>query len=361
VKRAWAVGGRVGWSPRAWAGRGLQRRPIWFAISILDQAEHWSISTIAMDEMASGISRTRSLLPALESALNSFVSSSAAFRVIRTVNPPDAADKAIQSCEAQLGHRPKTLFILDSSYNPPSRAHLALASSTLSSASEPLPHRLLLLFSTHNADKAPSPASFAQRLAMMVVFAEDLQSLVQQRTRSSELASVSVDIGLTTAPYYTDKSMSISSANPLPYPSSPTHVQLLGYDTLTRFLAPKYYPKYSPPLSALEPFFGRGHKLLVLLRPESSSDNAVTGDSEEEQRAFIRSLADGHLEDEGLKRPWSKQIGIMEGDEVAAAAGISSTVIRRAAKKHDWGEVRRMCTPGVAEWIQDQKLYSEDN
>jgi nicotinamide-nucleotide adenylyltransferase len=312
-----------------------------------------------MDEMASRISRTRSLLPSLEKALNSFVSSSAAFRVVRTVNPPDASNKAIQSCEPQLGHRPNTLFILDSSYNPPSRAHLALASSTLSTTSEPLPHRLLLLFSTHNADKAPSPASFVQRLAMMVVFAEDLQSHVRKSAKGDEGSTVSVDIGLTTAPYYTDKSVSISSAGPSPYPSSPTHVHLLGYDTVTRFLAPKYYPKHSPPLSALEPFFGPGHRLLVLLRPESSSDNAVTGDTEEEQRAYIHSLADGSLESEGMKRQWAKQIGILEGEDVAAAAGISSTVIRRAAKAHDWDEVKRMCTPGVAEWIQDQELYGE--
>jgi nicotinamide-nucleotide adenylyltransferase len=196
---------------------------------------------------------------------------------------------------------------------------------------------------------------------MMVVFAEDLQSHSQQRARSGEVPSISVDIGLTTAPYYTDKSKSISSANPLPYPSSPTHVHLLGYDTLTRFLAPKYYPKFTPPLSALEPFFGPGHKLLVLLRPESSSDNAVTGDTEDEQRAFIRSLADGHLEDEGLKRSWAKQIGVLEGEDVTAAAGISSTVIRRAAKSHNWDDVKLMCSPGAAEWIQDQKLYSEDN
>jgi nicotinamide-nucleotide adenylyltransferase len=312
-----------------------------------------------MDEMASRISRTRSLLPILEKALNSFVSSSAAFRVIRTVNPPSASNQAAQSCEPQLGHRPKTLFILDSSYNPPSRAHLALASSTLSTTNEPLPHRLLLLFSTHNADKAPSPASFAQRLAMMVVFAEDLQSHVRKTGNSEESGAVSVDIGLTTAPYYTDKSISISSTEPSTYPSSPTHVHLLGYDTLTRFLAPRYYAKFTPPLSALEPFFGPGHKLLVLLRPESSSDNAVTGDTEEEQRVYIDSLADGSLEDEGLNRQWAKQIGILEGEDVAAAAGVSSTVIRRAAKKRDWDEVKRLCTPGVAEWVQHQELYQE--
>jgi nicotinamide-nucleotide adenylyltransferase len=315
-------------------------------------------SLFTMEDMASRIAHNRSLLPTLQEALNSFVSSSALFRVIRTINPPDASTRTVQSCEPQLGHRPKTLFILDSSYNPPSRAHLTLASCALHTTSEPLPHRLLLLFSTHNADKAPSPASFVQRLAMMVLFAEDLQIHVQ-KLASKDSSAVSVDIGLTKAPYYTDKSTSISSAEPSPYPSAPTHVHLLGYDTVTRFLAPRYYPKFTPPLSALEPFFEPGHKLLVLLRPESSSDNAVSGDTEAEQRKFVNCLADGPLEDEGMKREWAKQISILEGEDITTAAGISSTIIRQAPKKADWEEVRRMCTPGVAKWIQDQQLYTE--
>jgi nicotinamide-nucleotide adenylyltransferase len=189
---------------------------------------------------------------------------------------------------------------------------------------------------------------------MMVLCAEDLH------LEASSTSQLHIDIGLTTAPYYTDKSVAITNSEPKPYTSQPTHVHLLGYDTLTRFLAPKYYQSYDPPLSALAPFFGAGHKLLVLLRPDSSSDNAVTGDTEEEQRAYIAGLTQGTLAKEGLKEQWGAQIGILEGDRVTDAAGISSTVIRKAAKNHDWATVRRMCTPSVAEWIKDQKLYEND-
>jgi nicotinamide-nucleotide adenylyltransferase len=195
---------------------------------------------------------------------------------------------------------------------------------------------------------------------MMVTFAEDFQLHVLKSSSPTSSSPIPIDIGLTTAPYYTDKSIAISQAEPPPYPSSPTHIHLLGYDTLTRFLAPKYYPKYSPPLSALEPFFGPGHKLLVLLRPDSSSDNAVSGETEEEQRAYIQGLAEGSLEHQGLRREWAEQIGVLEGGDVANAAGISSTVIRKAAKKAEWSVVEKMCTPGVAAWIQDQRLYGED-
>jgi nicotinamide-nucleotide adenylyltransferase len=214
---------------------------------------------------------------------------------------------------------------------------------------------LLFLFSTHNADKAPSPASFTQRIAMMIMCAEDLQ------VDPKHEAKVPIDIGLTTAPYYTDKSLAIVNQTPKTYTSDPTHVHLLGYDTLTRFLAPKYYKDCNPPLSALSPFFDAGHKLLVLLRPDSSSDNAVTGDSEAEQRKYISDLAKGSLASEGMKTEWASQISILDGERVSEAAGVSSTVIRKAAKQEDWRVVEDLCTPGVAAWIKDLRLYEGDS
>lgn len=301
------------------------------------------------------LARLRSLLPALESTLKSFSAASSAFQVIQTVPAPTNVSAEVESIEPLIPSDPKTLFILDSSYNPPSRAHLALASTAISTRNEPQPHRLLFLFSTHNADKAPSPASFTQRIAMMIMCAEDLHSDPRNTSK------VSIDIGLTTAPYYTDKSLAIANARPRTYSSNPMHVHLLGYDTLTRFLAPKYYKDFSPPLSALSSFFDAGHKLLVLLRPDSSSDNAVTGDTEDQQRAYIVNLAKGSLANEGMKQQWASQIGILEGERVGEAAGVSSTVIRKAAKQHDWASVRDLCTPGVAEWIKDQKLYESDS
>jgi len=169
-----------------------------------------------------------------------------------------------------------------------------------------------------------------------------------------------IDVGLTTAPYYTDKSAAIANEEPLSYPSKPRHIYLMGYDTLTRFLAPKYYPKFDPPLSALSPFFDAGYGVSVLLRPNSSSDNAVTNDTEEEQRAYISALSDGSLEKEGFKREWSKQIGILEGNDVVDTVGVSSTAIRKAAKDGDWDEAEKLCTPGVTAWVREMRLYEGD-
>ena len=312
-----------------------------------------------MADIATRLASLRSIVPALESALNSFTSSSSNFRIVRTVNPSDVL--------------PKTLYILDSSFNPPSIAHLVLATSALCSPSlsDTQSHRLLLLFSTHNADKAPSPADFSQRLALMTVFAEDLLRKLPRSSSDNSTSlsiphsqdqldspSIPIDIGLTKAPYYTDKSAAISAAQPNPYPSNPIHIHLVGYDTLTRFVAAKYYPNHNPPLSALAPFFAAGHKLRVMQRPSDPVDGSSSEyGTVEEQAAFLENLRSGGLEKEGFERAWADQINMVPGNE---GIGVSSTRVRKAAKEGDWNTVGKLCTEGVAGWVKEMGLYEED-
>lgn len=292
----------------------------------------------------------RRLLPELEAALDSFTSSSSKFRVVRTVND----DSTTQP-------KAKTLYILDSSFNPPSRAHLALATCALQQAarSEKSPFRLLLLFSTHNADKAPSPAGFAQRIALMTVFAEDLsQSLKSPRPSTDAVANVPIDIGLTKEPYYSDKSAAIKHATPPFYPSNPIHIHLVGYDTLIRFCNPKYYPAHDPPLSALKPFFDNGHKLRVTQRPADPRDKSSSEfGTVEEQEKYVQGLRKGELKGHGFEPSWGDYIDMVPADD---EVGVSSTRVRNAAKEGRWDEVSELCTQGVAAWIKDQQLYSED-
>jgi nicotinamide-nucleotide adenylyltransferase len=289
-----------------------------------------------MAEMASRIAAIRKALPEFESALTSFASSPAKFRVVRTVKPSTT--------------QPRTLYILDSSFNPPSIAHLRLATAALkdSAPSEQGPCRLLLLFSTHNADKAPSPASFVQRIALMTVFAEDL----------SRTADVSIDIGLTKEPYYSDKSAAIAETTPPFYSSRPIHIHLVGYDTLIRFCNPKYYPKHDPPLSALKPFFDAGHKLRVTQRPTDARDASSDAfGTVEEQQHYLQRLKDGAEEHAGFERAWGAHIDMVPAEE---GVGISSTRVRNAAKDGRWDLVGELCTEGVAAWLKEQALYSED-
>lgn len=299
-----------------------------------------------MNDMASRITTLRSILPDLESALTSFTHSSSKFRVVRTVNPTNT--------------QPKTLYILDSSFNPPSIAHLSLVQSALKhhGNSEHSPYRLLLLFSTQNADKAPSPASFAQRIALMTVFAEDFSRILKKSPASTDLADLSIDIGLTKEPYYSDKSVAIRDTTPAFYSSEPIHVHLTGYDTLIRFCNPKYYPKYDPPLSALKPFFDVGHKLRVTQRPTDPNDKSSNEfGTVEEQRKYVNDLKDGTRKQDGFEPQWANNIDMVEAND---GVGISSTRVRNAAKEGDWSVVEELCTEGVAAWIKDQALYSED-
>lgn len=292
-----------------------------------------------MDDMASRIAHMRSLLPELQSTLQTFTSSPSKFHIVRTVNPTPTP--------------PKTLYILDSSFNPPSVAHLALAKSAIMSpaATDTPPFRLLVLFSTHNADKSPSPASFDQRIAMMTLFAEDLS----QELRDMGNEDVSIDIGLTKEPYYTDKSMAISNTSPPAYSSRPIHVHLIGYDTFIRFCNPKYYSDHNPPLSALAAFFNAGHKMRITQRPYNSDDaSSKEFGTVQDQEQYLQRLSDGELEKEGFDRTWAERMDMVPCHGI----GVSSTRIRTAATEANWPEVGRLCTRGVAEWIKNEGLYA---
>jgi nicotinamide-nucleotide adenylyltransferase len=268
------------------------------------------------------------------------------FRIVRTINPTST--------------KPKTLYILDSSFNPPSKAHFGLVTSALQAAkTEDKPCRVLLLFSTHNADKAPSPASFQQRIALMVGLGEDLSRAWNEGSSADgNTAPISIDVGLTTEPYYTDKSIAIAECSPTFYESRPKHIHLVGYDTLIRFCNPKYYPNHSPPLSALAPFFDAGHGLRVTARPYSENDESSKEyGTMEEQRQYTMALRQGEREAEGFRSEWGNKVELVEGVE---GVGISSTRVRKAAKNQEWHVVSQLCTEAVSEWVRDQGLYSED-
>ncbi|KAF1995049.1 hypothetical protein P154DRAFT_566924 [Amniculicola lignicola CBS 123094] len=283
-----------------------------------------------MSTLSTRLSAIKSLLPALESTLKSFTTSSSKFQIVRTVNPSSTP--------------PRTLYILDSSFNPPSLAHLVLALKAVTHPKEndAYPHRILLLFSTSNADKAPSPASFAQRLAMMTIFAEDLVLKLKGFAESASgdtggkvdveerLDSIPIDIGLTKEPYYTDKSLAIDNTDPPAYPSQPKHVHLVGYDTLIRFCNPKYYPSYTPPLSALTRFFDAGHKLRVTLRPYDERDKSSREfGTMEEQEEYVGRLGTGERGEEGWRREWAERIDV---DRPDSGVGISSTRVRTTTR-----------------------------
>lgn len=244
---------------------------------------------------------------------------------------------------------PDILLVLDASFNPPTLAHLRMASSAiLEKPGRSL--RLLLLLATQNADKPAKPASFEDRLVMMELFAQDLLSNLQsywQTTPSSlDLQQLlQIDIGVTKKPYFVDKAAEIESAGI--YPAALEQVHLTGYDTLIRIFNPKYYPP-THTLQPLAPFLSR-HRLRVTIRP--GDEWGETGD----QRAFLNDLAQGGRENEGGLRAWAERIQFVEGSKPGEPP-VSSTRAREAVQTNP-ADLEWLVTQSVRGYMLSQNPY----
>ena len=284
------------------------------------------------------------LLPRYRDALQTFASSRSRFQVLNscpsTSVPPDT----------------RTLYVLDSSFNPPTLAHLRIAVSALRDdkrAPQSLPKRLLLLLATQNADKAPKPASFEQRLVMMGMFASDLAETmndsVNHTTENRE--EVVVDLGVTKEPYFHNKATAIEESDFYKDPKTgkqPEQVHLLGYDSLIRLLDTKYYPP-SNTLQPLDALFAM-HRIRVTRRPDDGWGGR------EEQDAYVKALEDGKREAEGGKSGWGSRIDFVEGRKECEEA-VSSTKVREAAKKKNKQALGMLVTRRVASYVMDEELY----
>lgn len=275
-------------------------------------------------------------------ALKRFLESTKNFEVLTTVarveepRPSSAADGV--------------LYVLDSSFNPPTLAHRHIACSAVLE-NWGTPSRLLLLLATQNADKPSKPASFEDRLVMMQLCAQDLLAFLESKIPSVDIGKLPVvDIGVTKKPYFVDKAVEIETAGV--YPRSLEQVHLTGYDTLIRILNTKYYPPdYT--LAPLEPFLSK-HRLRVTVRPDSEWGSKAG------QEAYLTNLAQGGRESEGGKREWAKQIHLVEGDNDEKQS-VSSTKAREAIQSNpsnpsdlDWLVQER-----VRDFVLSEQPYSE--
>jgi len=191
----------------------------------------------------------------------------------------------------------------------------------------------------------------------MSAFASDLISYLH--ASSSGTLIPTIDVGLTTNPYYTDKSMSITLSDI--YPSDIKQVHIMGFDTLTRFMGVKYYQDYKPPLSALKPYFDAGYEIRATLRPDCGNGY----DTIDEQKAWIDGIENGDMDDLGVERWWRDKIAVVEPTtsnvDEDRNSEVSSTLVRKAAKDKDWKKVRSLCTPTVARVLQEIQCYNEDD
>ncbi|KAB5582252.1 hypothetical protein GE09DRAFT_1074247 [Coniochaeta sp. 2T2.1] len=333
------------------------------------------------------------LLDFFRTSLSSFQSSSSStpFSVICTLAPRPPRDSPAQL----LNHRilanplpspfppvvapPEKLVVLDSSFNPPSAAHLRMASDAVlfelknagTDDKEREKVRLLLLLAVKNADKAAKPAPFEQRLAMMWAFARDVRTSLEE----TEQGGVNIDVALSTQPFFHEKSAAIAASG-FYRPgedrggkegdgkeAETEQVVLVGYDTLIRILDPKYYGPSgneteagsageAPIRKALDPFFKRA-RLRVTMRTNDEWGG------KDEQTAYVERLLKGEeLEKIGGDKAWAKRIELVHGRKEGEVV-VSSTLAREAAKKKDWNRLEELVPGEVKKWIEREGLYGD--
>lgn len=279
----------------------------------------------------------QSLRTKYATALKQFIQSTRNFEILGSV-----------SIEPSCQTPPQVLYVLDSSFNPPTLAHRRIASSALLENPD-RPSRLLLLLATQNADKPSKPARFEDRLAMMELFARYLISYTGSLLPAADHQSLPhVDIGVTKKPYFVDKAAAIDAVGV--YPPSLKQVHLTGFDTLIRIFDSKYYPP-THTLQPLEPFLSQ-HRLRVTMRPDSDWG------SREEQEAYLRTLAQGGREREGGRREWADRIHLVEG-KTPEERSVSSTKARDAVASNNTQDLDWLVPPEVRDFILAVEPYNE--
>lgn len=277
----------------------------------------------------------RNLKTTYASALDTFIRSPSSFQILKTY-PPRISHSAPS---------PRTLYVLDSSFNPPTHAHTRIALSALWQDSRGAnPKRLMFLLSTQNADKASEPASFEDRLVMMTLMASDVVARAVSSAPEQQDRLV-VDIALTKKPYFHDKAAAIDDSGVFQNP--PQQVHLAGFDTLIRIFDTKYYPPFYN-FDPLDPFLTK-HRLRITYRPDDGWGASW------QQEKYVKDIREGWRESQGLKREWAGNIDIVEGKPDKEET-VSSTKARNTAKAGG-AELEKYVAPSIREWIVSEGLY----
>lgn len=256
------------------------------------------------------------------------------------------------------------IAVLDSSFNPPSRAHLALL------LSEPIlarPKRSydghLLLFSTQNADKGagkPGDASLEQRVEMMTLMARDVERIQSAAGRTANVA-----VGLVDKPLIFAKSTLTRELLRQHQPDrdmAPTRLHwVVGFDTLYRVFQPKYYESLHQMHEQCQRFFDHERTTFVCARRDPASyPQLASKDAEGE----ARSEEDKLLASSDVAK-WVEQQSIGMLDLESDQAKLSSTSIRTLLKDtsiNDADKKRRLAQlvpPALVEYLVESRIYQD--
>ncbi|KIY51111.1 hypothetical protein FISHEDRAFT_57217 [Fistulina hepatica ATCC 64428] len=239
---------------------------------------------------------------------------------------------------------------LDSSFNPPTRAHLALlalprpvhpAGELLNTTTTDYSAKLLLL-SVRNADKSlkPGDATYVQRLSMM-----------EQTATDSQLGdNANIAIAVIDEPTFVGKSTLLLEflRQRLRAMLPPTHdlpaielTFLVGYDTLERIFAPRYYlgdDSTASMLVALRRFFSEeGSRIVCANRAPSSYPSS--GDNS------------AHLMREFVDAGYIHMLNIGEVEQTYSSSAVRRMVVQG---NNDW---KCYVTDAIASNVMKEGLY----
>jgi nicotinamide-nucleotide adenylyltransferase len=307
-------------------------------------------------------------------------------KVQHGISPVELIYTAHEHWPYRSGHTVHTrptlrISVLDSSFNPPTLAHLALAnsppplspqrSSATFTSAEPYDARILLL-SVHNVDKAlkPGDATFVQRLEMMHLLSYDIRSIdTAESSGEASQMSDNVAVAIIDEPTFVGKSTvllrflqtrmatviessnsstgnSISNKRDASYPfPSPKLTFLLGFDTLARLFSPKYYPSELVMVQMLRSFLSPDQEdchIVCAYRRSASADKTFQ-----------------QTQDKTLEVPH----GCITSDRIAfidiGAEGqtYSSSEVRAKVPAGN-GRWKRLVTDVIANYIIERGIYS---
>ena len=258
------------------------------------------------------------------------------------------------------------LSILDSSFNPPTLAHAALAklglpNKTGNPGSTSLPSNSydahLLLLSVTNADKAlkPGDAGLEQRLEMMNLLAKELQSSEVGHS-ADNIAVAAID-----EPTFVRKARQLreflhprirstikvstvdrdGGDSTLPVPSLQLYF-ILGFDTVVRLFSARFYASQDDMRSSLRTFFDpMGDNCVVVCARRSLKEGGSQEERDTEEHEFEKDIE---------VRKYIEVGRIVLVDLPEDLQAISST----KARKGQWDLV----PPSIRDYIEGKRLYT---
>ena len=268
--------------------------------------------------------------------------------------------------------RPLRISILDSSFNPPTLAHLALANSPRPSyrddgkQSSEIQNSYgydakLLLLSVKNADKSlkARDATYQQRLEMMLLLSRDAIGSTNTTDASHSLLeheAANIAIAIIDKPTFVGKSSALLDflQRRLTTPLTFELTFLVGLDTLERLFSPRYYTSETDMMTSLRQFLSAA--------PPGDNSRIVCAKRVAEAAQSIENPED--LPSLALAKEFRESDRIVIIDIGDIVNSYSSSAIRSAIGRFGLGQCidqdggwKSMVTKDVADYIVEQRLY----